>query len=703
MSASRLRLGAGLLAAAACAAASAAAAAAGGARDARFLVWPPARSIRASGAPLPLGDVRVTFDALGDARAASSARLRAAVARFSARVERLRGGGGGGGGGAPRAATGAAALESVSLLVRSADEALGDATSYAYTLSCSPGARGCAAASDSIYGAIYALESLSQLIFRPAASGGGGAPPAPAALVHGSVDISDAPSFAWRGLMLDAGRRFFPMGTLLNLLDTMLAAKLNVLHLHASDECRFGVESKLFPNLTASLSGVLGGFYTQVDVRALIAEAGARGIRVVPEFDVPGHSRGFRPVKGEGVEFCDTSDQQSQLYGDPANSTLRVLQAVLGEMAGLFEDDVFHIGADETGVVGPCTTESTFELERHVLNYLEGPSVNKTVAGWEELLFDAGAATNRTIVYAWSRDTPAQVIDAGRRCVDSQSSHFYLTDAAGPLPGGWASFWYDISTGLTPAQLPSLLGGEMSAWTDRYCYVNQCGAAGGGPPVGAQLFPPSMDLPWSASIAGMIWPRAYVGAAAFWNFDASVSSQDPAFVDAVWALNDRVLADGGLACPTKCACDELTACGVPYVPPPPPPAGVLAVQPCDAGSAAQRWGLSAGSGQLSPAANATLCVLDAASDTYPLALGACGPGAAAYGWRGPPGPAWLVQASTGDCLDMRVADGVVGTYECGSGSGLNQTNQDWWLADPGGAGAIVSAANGGCLTAVLQG
>lgn len=69
--------------------------------------------------------------------------------------------------------------------------------------------------------------------------------------------------------MVDAGRRFFPMDTLLDLMTTMSANKLNVLHLHASDFCRFGVESKLFPNLTASLTGVKGGFYTQQDIKKL--------------------------------------------------------------------------------------------------------------------------------------------------------------------------------------------------------------------------------------------------------------------------------------------------------------------------------------------------------------------------------------------------------------------------------------------------
>jgi hypothetical protein len=210
-----------------------------------------------------------------------------------------------------------------------------------------------------------------------------------------------------------------------------------------------------------------------------------------------------------------------------------------------------------------------------------------------------------------------------------------------------------------------------------------------------------MDLPWSASVGGMMWPRGFVGAAAFWNFNSSANSQDPEFADAVWALNDAVIAAGGLSCPTRCACDQLTACGVPYVPPPPPPAGVLAVQPCVAGgSAAQQWAIAPGTGLLSSAANASLCVSDQGSETYPLALVPCAEGTA-FAWRGPPGPAWLISSASGDCVDLRTSDGAVGTWECGSGSGLNQTNQNWWIGTTAPA-TIVSAANGGCITAVMS-
>lgn len=116
---------------------------------------------------------------------------------------------------------------------------------------------------------------------------------------------------------LPSGRRFVPLSTVKNLMDTMAANKLNVLHLHASDHCRFGVESKKFPALTANLTGIRAGFYTQADIKDMIAYAASRGIRVVPEFDVPGHSRGFLPLENAGIKFCTDEPTRSQLYNDP--------------------------------------------------------------------------------------------------------------------------------------------------------------------------------------------------------------------------------------------------------------------------------------------------------------------------------------------------------------------------------------------------
>jgi hexosaminidase len=667
----------------------------------KYLIWPPAQDITVSGPPLSLSEsFSVIFDAQAHPKAVESTRLMKAIDRFTNRLQKRASSASGSFSSSPSSSS-SPLLKGVSLLIQTDNLKLGGETDYSYSLTThASNPRYINATSSSIFGAIYALESLSQLI-KPSSGSNG------LSLIHELISITDSPDFAWRGLMLDAGRRFFPLSSILNTLDTMLAAKLNVLHLHASDECRFGVESKLFPNLTDALSGVLGGFYTQVDIKLMIEEAGSRGIRVVPEFDVPGHSRGFRPIKSAGVLFCDPGETQSQLYGDPANSTLSVLQSVLGEMATLFEDEVFHIGADETGVVGPCTTESTFELERHVLNYLEGPLVNKTVAGWEELLFDAGAATNRTLIYAWSRDTPSDVINDGRKCVDSQSSHFYMTEPGGVYPQGWESFYYDISTGLTPAQLPMLLGGEMSMWTDTYCYIEQCGAFNGPKPVGSALFPPEMDLPWSQSVAGMIWPRGYVGAAAFWNYDPSVSSQDPDFVNGIWALNDLVISNGGLACPSQCECDQLSACGTPYIPPPPPPLGTVTVSPCVSGSMNQTWTLDPNTNYLisgTTISGSPLCVSDPGDNVYPLIVVFCNSTLSSkFNWDSTTRPAHIISTASGDCIDTRASDGACGTYECGSGSGLNQTNQNWWGPTTSGVqGQLVSSDGKGCMTVVME-
>lgn len=94
--------------------------------------------------------------------------------------------------------------------------------------------------------------------------------------------------------------------------------------------------------------------------------------------------------------------------------------------------------------------------------------------GWEEVLFDAGAATNDTIVDGWSRHLAHEITATGRRAVESHSKAFYFTEAAPGGPDGWQNVWYDISTDVPDDEMNLLLGGEMSMWTDTYCYETQC-------------------------------------------------------------------------------------------------------------------------------------------------------------------------------------------------------------------------------------
>lgn len=105
----------------------------------------------------------------------------------------------------------------------------------------------------------------------------------------------------------------------------------------------------------------------------------------------------------------------------------------------------------------------------------------------------------------------------------------------------------------------------MTAWTDTYCNPRECGAMHQyHPEKGSALYNRSRDAVYGKSYGGMIWPRGFVGAAALWNWNSSVDSQSAEFIDAVWSTNDRLAKSGSLVCPSRCSCDQISACGKPY-------------------------------------------------------------------------------------------------------------------------------------------
>ncbi len=390
---------------------------------------------------------------------------------------------------------------------------------------------------------------------------------------------------------------------------------------------------------------------------------------------------------------------------------------------------VMHLGCDETSVTGKCTLDSTFQFERRLATAV-ATEFGKTPEGWEEIYFNAGAATADTIVNAWSRHQAPEVTATGRRAVESHSANFYFTDAAPGGPDGWAKCWHDIGAGVPSNETQLLLGGEMSMWSDRYCYEAQCGAYSGSTPPGAALFPPAVDKEFGESIGGMIWPRGFVGASAFWNYNASVDPRSDEFVDSIWHLNDQLRQRGSLTCPSKCSCDFLTACGDPYLPPPPPapPPTVgnpIVIAPCLSPAAtSQRFrhptDAPGKAGPLQLATDETLCVAVppgcSPSDCYPLRLERCTASNATL---------WIHDAATSElqlaqaspyssssaaaaavCIDAASSDSV-GTYACGSGSGVSshQPNQRWSVDADSGLVVSTSAPGPGpagfggqCLT-----
>ena len=205
--------------------------------------------------------IDATFGVTGDA----GGLLAPAVKRFLARVARQTG--------IFPAPSGAAATLQIACAPCTPSPVLGEDESY--QLDVTPAGANLKAAT--VSGALHGLETFLQLI-----------QPGPEGFEAPAVHIADRPRFAWRGLMLDCSRHFLPVEAILHNLDAMAAVKLNVFHWHLSDDQGFRAESKLYPKLQQF--GSDGNFYTQDQMREVVEYAGARGIRVVPEFDIHGHT-----------------------------------------------------------------------------------------------------------------------------------------------------------------------------------------------------------------------------------------------------------------------------------------------------------------------------------------------------------------------------------------------------------------------------
>ncbi|HEU4766865.1 MAG TPA: beta-N-acetylhexosaminidase, partial [Pyrinomonadaceae bacterium] len=191
-----------------------------------------------------------------------------------------------------------------------------------------------------VVGAIRGLETLLQLL---SADRNGFFLP--------GVQIHDQPRFPWRGLMMDVARHFHPVEVLKRNLDGMAAVKLNVFHWHLSEDQGFRVESKKYPKLHQL--GSDGNYYTQEQIKEVIAYARERGIRVVPEFDIPGHSTSWLvgyPELGSAPGPY-TIERRPGIFEpalDPTREEVyKFLDVFLSEMAALFPDEYLHIGGDE--------------------------------------------------------------------------------------------------------------------------------------------------------------------------------------------------------------------------------------------------------------------------------------------------------------------------------------------------------------------
>jgi hexosaminidase len=346
---------------------------------------------------------------------------------------------------------------------------------------------------NTVVGAMHGMETLLQLI-----SGG------PDGYYFPAVNIQDKPRFPWRGLMIDVGRHFQPVEVIKRNIDGLAAVKMNVFHWHLSDDQGFRIESKRYPKLQEMGSG--GLYYTQDQVREVIAYAADRGVRVVPEFDMPGHTTAWMVGYPDLASAPGPYEIQTR-WGifdptmDPTREeTYQFLDGFIGEMAALFPDEYFHIGGDENNgkqwQANPLIQEfmrahgyhTTAELQTYfnqrVLQILQ--KHGKKMVGWDEIL--TPDLPKDAVVQSWHGYKSLD--QAAREGYNTIWSTEYYLDHMGPASYHYLSDPLPADSKLTPEQASHIVGGEICAW-------------------GEFLSPENID--------SRIWPRTAAIAERFWS------------------------------------------------------------------------------------------------------------------------------------------------------------------------------------------
>jgi hexosaminidase len=325
------------------------------------------------------------------------------------------------------------------------------------------------------------------------------------------VSISDRPRFPWRGLLIDVSRHWEPPAVIERDLDAMAAVKLNVLHWHLSDDQGFRVESKRYPRLQDS--GSDGRYYTQEQVRAIVAYARDRGIRVVPEFDMPAHTQSwfvgypqyasaagpYRVAREFGVHDAVFDPTREEVY--------RFIDGFVGEMVKLFPDAYWHVGGDEAnGKQWSANPAIQAFIQRRNLKDNAGlqayfnqrvlrilTKYGKRMVGWDEILHPDLPKT--IVIQSWRG--VASLAAAARQGYDAILSSGYYLDAMSTAADHYRVDPLPNSLGLDTAQAGHVLGGEACMW-------------------GEAITPETID--------SRIWPRTAAMAERFWS---SRSVADP--------------------------------------------------------------------------------------------------------------------------------------------------------------------------------
>ncbi|KAF2466636.1 uncharacterized protein BDR25DRAFT_306094 [Lindgomyces ingoldianus] len=481
-----------------------------------------------------------------------------------------------------RATNSTGSLSSVKVTVVDVHAGLQHGVDESYTLDIKSGSSSIDIKAKTIYGALHAFTTLQQIVIS---NGKGGL------IVEQPVSISDAPLYPVRGIMIDSGRNYISKAKIYEQIDGMALSKLNVLHWHIVDAQSWPLELATYPQMTKDAYSARETYSHQC-LKDIIAYASARGVRIIPEIDMPGHANsGWKQIDRSMMSCIDSwwSNDVWPLHTavepNPGqldilnNKTYEVTGKVYKEMAGIFPDGWFHVGGDELHMncYNFSSLISTFfasgKTMGDLVQYWVDKAIpnfraqaNRTLVMWEDVVISPDAAASGTVpkdivLQAWNNglENIFNLTRDGYRVIVSSSDFMYLDCGFGGWVGNDPRYNVMVNpnkTDGTPNFNYAGGGGSWCApyktWQRIYDYDFTSGLSS----TQKSLIQGAIAPLWSEQvddtvISSKMWPRAAALAELVWsgNRDANGNKRTTELTQRILNFREYLVASGVGAAP----------------------------------------------------------------------------------------------------------------------------------------------------------